>query len=86
MRLQELTTSLTRSQLGVWAGDTMVRFRGSSRSCFTAYGTGFQVPRVNELHPQVHTLPRGLRPQDMDRRGQDVDWGPCSPAAEPSPR
>lgn len=38
MRLQELTTSLTRSQLGVWAGDTMVRFRGSSRSCFTAWG------------------------------------------------
>lgn len=38
MRLQELTTSLTRSQLGVWAGDMMVRFRGNSRSCFTAWG------------------------------------------------
>lgn len=39
MRLQELTTSLTRSQLGVWAGDTIVRFRGSSSSCFTAWRT-----------------------------------------------
>lgn len=45
MRLQELTTSLTRSQLGVWAGDTMVRFRGSSSSCFTACRTGLQVHR-----------------------------------------
>lgn len=36
MRLQEFTTSLTRSQLGVCAGDTTVRFRGNSSSCFTA--------------------------------------------------
>lgn len=45
MRLHELTTSLTRSQLGVWAGDTIVRFKGSSRSCFTAWRIRFRTRR-----------------------------------------
>jgi len=34
-----LTISATMSQFGVWPGDTIIRFRGSSSSTCTAYNT-----------------------------------------------
>lgn len=87
MRLQELTTSLTRSQLGVWAGDTTVRFRGSSSSCFTAWRTEVGPGRS---HTEQRRALRGHRDEegegDADARVGGAPSGSGSPAAAPSPR